>query len=501
MESLWMKTEKEIIEKHQKLEKDIEADVCIIGGGITGVSTGYYLSKEGKNVVILESEKIAEKTTGNTTAKITSQHDLFYKYLIENFGREYATKYYNANQEAIENIEKIIKKENIECDFERQDSFVFTRTEKEIQNIKDEVKVVKEIGGEAEFVEKINPQIKNVIGAVKFPNQAMFNPRKYIKGLANKILENNGKIYEDSKVYSIKKDVEGYRIYTEKNYVKAKYVVISTHYPVINFPGFYFLKMYQEMSYAIGIETKHNLFQGMYISKEEPKISLRTAKDKDKEIVIIGGMGHRVGAKIDLQNAYKNLEEIARELYGDAKVLYRWETQDCVTLDKIPYVGEYSGLMKNIYVATGYKKWGMTTSNIAANIIANKILEKNYEYENIFISTRLRPIKNRWEFGEMLKETTNSLIINKFKEPEEGLKDVKVGEGKIVEIEGEKIGVYRAEDGRTYKIKPICSHLGCELSWNNLEKTWDCPCHGSRFDYMGNQIYGPAIKDLEIRLE
>lgn len=501
MESLWKKTEREILEKHHKLQKDIETEICIIGGGITGIQVAYYLSKAGKKVIILESEKLAEKTTGNTTAKITSQHDLFYKYLIDNFGKDYATKYYNANQEAIENIEEIIKEEDIECDFERQDSYVFTRDEKEIQKIKDEIEAVEEIGGIAEFVEEIRPQIKNIVGAIKFPNQAMFNPRKYIKGLANKIIENGGEIYEDSKVYSVKKELDRYKICTKEAEVKAKYVVIATHYPIINFPGFYFLKMYQEMSYAIGVETKHKLFKGMYISKEEPKISLRTAKDEDTEIAIIGGMGHRVGAKIDLQNAYKNLEEIAKEIYGDAKVLYRWETADCVTLDKIPYVGEFSNIMKNIYVSTGYKKWGMTTSNIAANIITNKILEKEYNYENIFLSTRLKPIKNRWEFGEMLKETTNSLIINKFKEPEEDIEEVKKGEGKIVEIEGEKVGVYKDENGKIYKIKPVCSHLGCELSWNNLEKTWDCPCHGSRFDYNGNQIYGPAIKDLEIRFE
>lgn len=177
----------------------------------------------------------------------------------------------------------------------------------------------------------------------------------------------------------------------------------------------------------------------MYIKLEEPIISLRTAKDGDKELVLIGGMNHRVGAKIDLDEAFESLEEVAKKMYPDAKVLYRWSTQDCITLDKIAYIGEFSKMMKNIYVATGYKKWGMTTSNIAANIITDKILGKTNKYEDVFTSTRLKPIKNRWEFGEMLKETTNSLIINKFKIPEESLKDVKIGEGKIIEIEGEKV--------------------------------------------------------------
>ena len=163
--------------------------------------------------------------------------------------------------------------------------------------------------------------------------------------------------------------------------------------------------------------------------------------------------------------------------------------------------GEFSKFMTNVYVATGYKKWGMTTSNVAANIITDKILGKENKYEYLFKSTRLKPIKNRWEFGEMIKETANSLVLNKFKIPKESLEDIKLGEGKIVKVGSEKVGVYKDEKGEIYKIKPVCAHLGCELSWNNLEKTWDCPCHGSRFDYKGNQIYEPAIKDLEIKQE
>lgn len=199
------------------------------------------------------------------------------------------------------------------------------------------------------------------------------------------------------------------------------------------------MKMYQETSYAVAIETKEELFEGMYINIEEPRISLRTAKEGEKRLVIVGGMDHRVGAKINLEEMYEKLEKVAKTMYSDAKVLYKWNTQDCITLDKIPYIGEFSKILDNIYVATGYKKWGMTTSNISAKIITDKILGKNNKYQDIFTSTRLEPIKNRWEFGEMLKETTKSLIINKLKEPEEKLKNVKPNEGKIIEIEGKKV--------------------------------------------------------------
>ena len=325
----------------------------------------------------------------------------------------------------------------------------------------------------------------------------MFNVRKYLKQIVKSIVKNNGEIYEKTKVISVKKDIDQYICYTEKACVKAKYVVIATNYPIINIPGFYFLKMYQEKSYIIGIEIKEELFEGMYISSENPTISFRIAKDNEKEIVLVGGMNHKVGAKIELENAYNELEKIAKEVFSDAKVKYKWSTQDCITLDKIPYIGEFSELMQNVYVATGYKKWGMTTSNIAANIITDKILGKENKYEEIFKSTRLKPIKNRWEVGEMLKETANSLVINKIKEPEDELKDIECGQGKIIKIKNEKTGVYKDETGKIYKIKPVCSHLGCELSWNDLDKTWDCPCHGSRFDYQGNQIYGPAIDNLK----
>lgn len=338
MSSLWKITEEKLLENSKKLDKEINADVCIIGGGITGISCAYYLGRVGLKAVILERDQLANRTTGNTTAKITSQHGLFYKYLTENYGKDFAKKYYNANQEAIKNIEQIINQENIECDFKRQDAYVFTQTAKEVKNIKDEVQAVKSFGGEAEFVEKIEPKLENIQGVIKFPNQAEFNPRKYLKGLVNVILENGGEIYEDSRVHVIKKDVNGYRVYTDEGYVMAKYVIIATNYPIINAPGFYFIKMYQETSYAIAVETQEKLFEGMYISAEEPRVSLRTAKYEDKDLLIVAGNDHRVGAKIDLKNSYNYLENIAKNMYADSKVLFKWNTQDSITLDKIPYI-------------------------------------------------------------------------------------------------------------------------------------------------------------------
>lgn len=506
--SSWIENKKE----YPKLTEDRAEDIVIIGGGLSGLTTAYYLGKAGKKVVVLEKDKICNHTSGNTTAKITSQHGLFYSYLLQSVGKEAAQQYLESNEKAIKNIAKIIEEEKIECDFEWQDAYVFTQSKQDVEKIKKEVQALEYLNFPCEFVENIEIPIKEkqkeedknhiniqkkVLGAIKFKNQAQFNPCLYAQGLANKIEESGSKIYENSKVIDIKKEGKNYLVITEESTIKAKTIVIASHYPIINAPGFYFMKMYQDTSYLIAVETKEPLFEGMYINSEVPTVSFRTAKYGDKRLLLVGGMNHKTGAKIDLQNSYKRLEEVAKQIYPDSKVLYYWNTEDCISLDKIPYIGEFSNLWPNVYVATGYKKWGMTSSNVAANIITDKILGRENPYEEVYKSTRLKPIKNYEELGNMLKEVSYSALINKLEKIDEYIKDVKQNEGKIVEVEGKKVGVYRNEEGKAYIVKPYCTHLGCELSWNNLDKTWDCPCHGSRFTYEGKSIYDPAIKDLE----
>ena len=509
--SLWIEFKKG--KDYPKLEGKTKSEICIIGGGLTGLTLAYYLTKEGKEVTLIEKDKICSHTSGNTTAKITSQHGLFYNYLLQSVGKKEAKQYLDANEKAISDIKKIIEEENIECNFKEKNAYVFTQKQEEVNKIKKEVEALEYLGYKSEFLENLELPIKDknkestedsisiqkkILGAICFKNQAQFNPILYGQALADKIVENGGKIYENSKVIDIKKEKESYKVITENGEVNSQIIVLATHYPIISSPGFYFMKMYQETSYLIAAETKEPLFNGMYITSEEPTISLRTAKLGDKEVFLVGGMSHKTGAKIDLKNSYKILEDVAKQLYPDCKILYRWNTEDCIPLDKIPYIGEFSNLWPNAYVATGYKKWGMTSSNVAANIIKDKILGKVNEYEEVFKSTRLKPIKNYEELGNMLKEVSYSAVINKLKKIEEYVKDVKQKEGKIVEIEGKKVGVYRDEKGKVYLVKPYCTHLGCELSWNNLDNTWDCPCHGSRFTFEGKSIYDPSIKDLEV---
>lgn len=434
--------------------------------------------------------------SGTQHGKITSSHNLFYHYLFQSYDYATAKNYLEANQKAIKSIETIIQLEGIDCDFEKQDNYIYTQNSDFISQFKNEVETVNKLGFPAEFVESVSLPI-NILGAVKFPNQAQFHPRKYALGLAKSISNHSGQIYEHTKVFDIKKENNSYTTYANGHTIRSKYVVLTSHYPIINFPGFYFVKMYQSTSYVIALDPHAPLFDGMYINEEKPTYSFRSVPYGSSRLLLIGGSDHKTGIKQDLSASYSNLIQKAKSLYPDSEVKYTWHTEDCIPLDKIPYIGDFSEFMPNVFVATGFKKWGMTGTNVAAHIICDKILGHQNEYENVFRATRLQPVKNYQEFGNVLKQSVQSLVIEKFKIPKETLDAIREEEGKIVEIAGQKIGVYRDKANHFYGIKPICSHLGCELSWNNLAHTWDCPCHGSIFSYQGKSIYDPSIKDLE----
>ncbi len=501
MKSYWISSlnEKEI-NKFQSLKENVDTDICIIGGGLTGLNLAYNLRKYNIKTILIEKDRICKSTSGNSTAKITSQHGLIYKYLADSKGIDFAKKYYKANEKAIGNIANIIKNENIDCDFEYQPSYVFTENISDIQKIKEEASIVNKFGGKAEYLEAKDIEISNLvktIAGVKFENQAYFNPYKYANALAKICSNSQIHIYEKTKAVDVIDEENGYSIKTENGCeIKTKYLIITTKYPIVNIPGFYFLKMYQSTSYGIGMKTKQKVFNGMYINSEKPTISLRMAKDKDGYILIVVGSDYKTGEEKDLSNSYTRLEKIAREIYPKGEIKYHWNTEDCITLDKIPYIGEFSKVWKNCYVATGFNKWGMTTSKIAADIIIDKIMGFENEYEKVFTATRVEPVKNIKEVGNMVKTSMDALVIKKLEMSKEEVNQTQKGEGKIVEIDGKKVGIYKNEQGEIYKINPVCKHLGCELTWNNLDKTWDCPCHGSRYDYQGNLLYGPSVKDL-----
>ena len=484
---------------YNSISADITTDVLIIGGGITGIFTAYMLSESGLSISIVEADKMAMGVTANTTAKITSQHGLLYNYLLNSFGFETAKGYLDSNEEAIKTISDIIKKENINCDFISQDAYVYTCDKSNTSKIVDEVSSVTSLGLKAEYVTN-SPLPFPIEAAIKFPNQAQFHPRKYLLSLLKVLEKKNVNLYENSQVTNIKHIKDKYEITVNDKKITAKYLVMASHYPIKNFPGMYFIKMYQDASYAIGVELEKNVFDGMYISCDTPATSFRnTPLDNGKKLLIVGGASHKTGdTNVDIESSYTNLENYIKSIYPKAKIKYRWMTEDCVSLDKIPYIGEFSKFLPNMYVATGYKKWGMTTSHVAAKIISDKIMGKENPYEKIYTATRLEPIKNSKEFGNMLKQSVYSLAINKGSKPIISYTELENDNGGVVDYKGEKLGIYKDKNGKMFAVVPYCKHLGCELSWNNLEKTWDCPCHGSRYDYMGKIITEPTTKSLDV---
>ena len=441
MNSLWL-TENKNDSKFESLSKNINTDVCIIGAGIFGMTCGYYLSKAGLNVSIIEKNEIGHKTTGHTTAKITSQHGLFYTYLVETYGEGFAKDYLSANQEAIENIKNIIDDEKINCDFERQSNFVYTTNPNEVAQIKKEVDVLNALGFPANFVTKTGLPF-NVAAAVQFKNQAQFNPIKYLNGLTKCISKNNGEIFTNTTVIDVKKIGDNFYIFTPNNVITSKYVILASHYPFVNFPGIYFFKMYQASSYVIGVDVKKTINNGMYITASDPTFSFRTANYNGKKILLLGGCGHKTGTPAPYEDTYGILENYAKQLYPNCEILFRWDTRDCITLDKIPYIGRFSNVMDNIYVGTGFNKWGMTTSNVAANIVCDMILGKENKYAYVFDSTRVHPIKNRAEVKNMITESVSSLAIKKFKDSTVNFDKIPINSGGVIDVNNQKVGIYK----------------------------------------------------------
>lgn len=419
-------------------------------------------------------------------------------YLINSYGKKFAFDYLEANEKAIQNIKQIIDIEKIKCDFEYQNSYVYTTKKAELKTIKKEVSAVQSLGFPCEFVTKTGLPFE-IEGAICFKNQAQFHPIKYLYGLCDAITSHDSEIYTGTIVTNIEKDFDStYLISSNNATVRSKFVIVAAHYPFINFPGMYFLKMYQSTSYLIAVDTKKTLFNGMYINATNPIFSYRTVKYQGKELLLVGGGEHKTGHPSCYQDTYGILEQEAKKFYPNCEVLYRWNTRDCISLDKLPYIGQYSTSMPGVFIGTGFKKWGMTLSNVASNIVVDSICGKKNKYSYLFNSSRLKPIKNRDEMKNILVQSINSLLFDKFKSANMSFDGIKNDSGSIIEINNEKIGIYKSPEEKIYAVKPICTHLGCLLSWNDVDKTWDCPCHGSRFDYKGKNIYDPAFKDLEI---
>ena len=476
MKSIWDESCK--FDKREELKGDIKTDVLIVGAGIAGILIGYFLKKSGRDVVLIDKAEIASGNTRNTTAKITSQHDLIYNTLIKEFGEEKAKQYADANELAIRKYKQIIEERKIDCDFKEVPAYIYSLNE--VDKIIKEVEAAKKLGIKAEFIEKIDIPL-DVKGAIKFNNQAQFNPLKFLKDISNELV-----IYENTRAIKIEKNL----VSTDKGSIEANHIVIATHYPIMNAPGYYFMKMHQERSYVIALENTDSI-EGMYIDYEKKGYSFRSYKG----LLLLGGISQRTGEN-ENGGSYDKLRKFAKEIYPNSKEKYHWSAQDCITIDGIPYIGRYSNSTPNIYVATGFNKWGMTSAMVSAMIISDFILGNENKFSEIFSPKRFDLSLSINNIANDLVEKAKNFIAQKISIPSSEIEHIKNGHAGIVEYNGQKVGVYKDKQGKEFIVSTKCAHLGCELHWNADELTWDCPCHGSRFDYRGKLIDSPAVNNI-----
>lgn len=428
--SLWMKTQ--TLQKKKSLDKNIRTDVLVIGAGLAGILSAYMLKEKGIDCVVVERNRIMGGESGNTTAKITAQHGLIYSKLLSDFGTEKAKLYLKTNNDAVNRYEKLCRK--IDCDFEKKDNFVYSINNR--RKLQSELDALDKLGFSAEFQKEL-PLPMTVAGAVKFSNQAQFHPVKF----ASEIIRDLD-IYENTPV----KEISDSAVITPQGTIKADYIIVATHFPFINNHGAYFMKLYQHRSYVIALQNAKD-YDGMYVDEKDTGMSFRNYKD----FLLVGGGDHRTGKN---GGNWRELRDFSKINYPGAAEKYFWAAQDCMSLDGVPYIGKYHKGSSKIYVATGFNKWGMTGSLVAAELLTNLVCSVEDEREELFSPSR-----------SILKP---QLFLN-------GIESV------ISFIT---------------PAKKRCPHLGCALRWNSAEHSWDCPCHGSRFDENGKLLDNPANGDL-----
>ena len=477
------------------LKEDIKVDIAIVGGGMVGVTTAYQLRNEELNIAILEADNLLSSTTAHTTGKLTSQHSLIYDKIKSQRGKELARQYADANEAAIKEVKRIADEHGIDCDYLSESAYIYTEDDKYIGKIKDEVEAASSLGIKASYIEDIPFDIAIKAG-VKFENQAQFHPRKFLLGLAD-IIDNDGvAIYEDSRVVNMEEDEGDYLLMTSQGKkVRARKVIIASHYPFYNKPSMYYARIYVERSYILAIKAKEKYPSGMYINAEEPSRSLRNQDTKDGELILVVGETHKSGQGEDTSIHYENLLNFASQLFTIEDVPYRWSTQDCMTVDGVPYIGYYTDDSPNLYIATGFQKWGMTNSIVSAMILKDLIVEGESPWQDVYNPSRKTITASAKELISQGVNVAGQLIDGKLSKLPDEL-DLELGEAQVYKSDGERIGVFKDDEGKLHFVDTTCTHMGCELNWNSAEKSWDCPCHGSRFTYGGDIIQGPAVRPL-----
>lgn len=467
--SVWSECKKE----YPKLNKDIRRDIVVVGGGIAGFLTAFKLAEEGKSVTLVEAGRLFGGTTGKTTAKITANQGNIYQELYLRYGKEAARQYFRAQSDGMRGFADLIEKYGIDCDFTRADGIIFSRCGGE--RLKSTCRLLKEFGADCEIVGEVAP-VKSVC-ALKMSGQYLFDPIKFLSALPV-----NFEIFENTRVTEI--DAKNKILYCG-NKIYANTVVIATHFPIIDKYGGYIFKLRQSLSYTIAVKEK--VTDKMFLDEEQDGLSVRPYANG----TLFGGFDHRTGRVKRVGSFARLINKSA--LYGGKAVTHCWAAADVMTFDGMPYAGAYSKKLHKVYVITGFNKWGMTNAMVCAEIIRDAICGKENEYARMFSPQRKIKACFKSALSNILTNFGN-ITAAYLPFTVKAVKNIPVGTGAVVRYKGKKRAVYRDENGRLYAIGRMCPHMHGQLKWNADTMTWDCPCHGSRFDIYGNIISEPSVK-------
>jgi glycine/D-amino acid oxidase-like deaminating enzyme/nitrite reductase/ring-hydroxylating ferredoxin subunit len=474
-----------------RLSGEIEADVAVIGGGMVGVTAARLLADRGLKVALVEARRIGEEVTGKSTAKLTSQHNIVYTILERKFGESGARIYAEANEAGLRTIRELAARYGIDCDLETRSAFTYTNDEAEVGRLEAEAGLAIRLGLPALLTRETGLPFA-VRAAMRFDDQAQFHPVKYLKGLAATLSADGCLVFEESRVT----DWDPRRIETAGGAIKARHVVMATHLP-LGKTGLFFTENFPHMHPVImGRADPGRVPDGMYISVETPRHSTRGHRDgKGRAWMIFTGPGYKHGHLDQQRAAFAEIERFAADMFGVTPD-YRWTNEDYTPADHAPYIGRSSSIDDAYLVATGFNAWGLTTGAAAAILIADLIQGRDPPWLDLFDATRIKPVASAAELARGSADVAKELVGGYLARKAKSYKELAPGEGAVLKIDGRNVAAHRDESGALHAVSAVCTHMGCLVGWNEIDRSWDCPCHGSRFACDGEVIHGPAVAAL-----
>jgi glycine/D-amino acid oxidase-like deaminating enzyme/nitrite reductase/ring-hydroxylating ferredoxin subunit len=493
MESLWLSTTRRSADRFASAPREgVEVDVAIIGGGICGVTSAYLLREAGLKVAVLESRRVACGETGHTTAHLTAIQDADFTTLRRKFGKGGVRRIASAGMDAIDLVERLVRTRRIDCDFERMPAWIYSEHERDLLFLARQARAAREAGLDCEKVDRV-PLPFEVAGGVRFEHQARFHPRSYVLALARAVDGDGSHIFERTHVLSVEDGDPCIVRLKDGGFLRARRVISAADAVVVN-RFFLQTKLAPHRTYAIAMRLDAEL-SGLFYDTDDPYHYIRTHPSPEGPLVIVGGEDHRVGEKRETAEAYDRLEAWTKARFGEGEVLYRWSGQVLEPLDGLPYIGR-NPFSQNLYVGTGFSGNGMVNGTLAGMVLTDVILGRENPYARMLQARRLKPLASAAAFVVNNHDFPKRLLLDRLPATTRDVAEILPGQGELVGEGGKKVAVYRGEDGTVHRLSPVCPHMGCHVQWNQEATSWDCPCHGSRFEATGEVIHGPATRAL-----